>query len=89
MLSESYYVFGLNEVRDEVREMTENYEVHRGRELITFSDYCVYESLVQKHVNYLRLPAVETLKTIRGNVILTCIHTLPSKNIHPLKIFLF
>lgn len=51
-----------------MREMTENYEAHRGRELITFSDYCVYESLIQKHVNNLTLPAIETLKTIRGNV---------------------
>lgn len=67
--SKSYsVVFVLNEVRDEVREMTEQYEAHRGRELITFSDYCVYESLIQKHVNNLRLPAIETLKTIRGNV---------------------
>ncbi|XP_017313299.1 interferon-induced GTP-binding protein Mx [Ictalurus punctatus] len=55
-------------LRDEVREMTENYEAHRGRELITFSDYCVYESLIQKHVNNLTLPAIETLKTIRGIV---------------------
>ncbi|KAF4075104.1 hypothetical protein AMELA_G00230810 [Ameiurus melas] len=54
--------------RDDVREMTENYEAHRGRELITFSDYCVYEALIQKHVNKLTLPAIETLKTIRGIV---------------------
>lgn len=64
----SYSVFGLNEVRDDVQEMTENYEAHRGRELITYSDYCVYESLIQKHVNNLRIPAVETLKAIRGKV---------------------
>lgn len=67
-MSESYSLFGLNEVRDEVREMTENYEAHRGRELITFSDYCVYEALIQKHVNNLKPPALETLKTVRGNV---------------------
>lgn len=53
---------------DEVQEMTENYEAHRGRELITFSDYSVFESLIQKHVNNLKLPAIEILKTIRGNV---------------------
>ncbi|TSK17827.1 Interferon-induced GTP-binding protein Mx1 [Bagarius yarrelli] len=55
-------------IRDEVREMTENYEAHRGRELITFSDYCVYESLIQKHVSNLKGPAIDTLKTIRGIV---------------------
>ncbi|XP_066516310.1 interferon-induced GTP-binding protein Mx3 [Hoplias malabaricus] len=54
--------------REAITEMTENYEVHRGRELITFSDYCVYESLIQKHVNDLKLPAVETVKIIRGIV---------------------
>uniref|UniRef100_A0A3B1JHR8 Interferon-induced GTP-binding protein Mx-like n=1 Tax=Astyanax mexicanus TaxID=7994 RepID=A0A3B1JHR8_ASTMX len=54
--------------RAAVQEMTENYEAHRGRELITFSDYCVYESLVQKHVNEIKLPAVETVKIIRGIV---------------------
>ncbi|KAK3510400.1 hypothetical protein QTP70_005893 [Hemibagrus guttatus] len=52
--------------RDEVREMIENYEAHRGRELITFSDYCVFESLIKKHVNNLTPPALETLKTVRG-----------------------
>ncbi|KAF7689624.1 interferon-induced GTP-binding protein MxB [Silurus meridionalis] len=54
--------------RNEVQEMTENYEAHRGREIITFSDYCVYESLIQKHVNNLKPPAIETLKTIRAIV---------------------
>lgn len=48
--------------------MTENYEAHRGRELITFSDYCIYEALIQKHVNNLKLPALDTLKSVRGNV---------------------
>ncbi|XP_062866470.1 interferon-induced GTP-binding protein Mx-like [Trichomycterus rosablanca] len=51
-----------------VREMTEDYEAHRGRELITFSDYCVFEMLIQKHVNNLKTPALETLKIIRGIV---------------------
>ncbi|KAK2817922.1 hypothetical protein Q7C36_021855 [Tachysurus vachellii] len=54
--------------RDEVQEMTENYEAHRGRELITFSDYCIYEALIQKHVNNLKLPALDTLKSVRGIV---------------------
>ncbi|XP_053333127.1 interferon-induced GTP-binding protein Mx3 [Clarias gariepinus] len=65
---ESHLRISKAEFKDEVREMTENYEAHRGRELITFSDYCVYETLIQKHVNNLRMPAVETLKTVRGIV---------------------
>uniref|UniRef100_A0A8C1HFG5 Si:dkeyp-110c12.3 n=2 Tax=Cyprinus carpio TaxID=7962 RepID=A0A8C1HFG5_CYPCA len=52
-----------------VKQMTEKYdEAHRGRELVTFSDYCVYESMVKKHVGDLRQPALDTLKLIRGIV---------------------
>ncbi|XP_068073631.2 interferon-induced GTP-binding protein Mx isoform X1 [Danio rerio] len=55
--------------RESVKEMTENYdEGHRGRELVTFSDYCVYESMVKRHVGDLKQPAMETLKLIRGIV---------------------
>lgn len=46
----------------------ENYDAYRGRELITFSDYCVFESLVQKHINILQTPAVDTVKIVRGTV---------------------
>ncbi|RXN19638.1 interferon-induced GTP-binding Mx3-like protein [Labeo rohita] len=56
-------------VRESVKQMTENYdEAHRGRELVTFSDYCVYESMVKKHVGDLKQPALDTLKLIRGIV---------------------
>ncbi|XP_051975951.1 interferon-induced GTP-binding protein Mx [Xyrauchen texanus] len=55
--------------RELVREMTEKYdEVLRGRELVTFSDYCAYESMVKKHVGDLKQPAMDTLKLIRGIV---------------------
>ncbi|KAI4877134.1 hypothetical protein NFI96_026488, partial [Prochilodus magdalenae] len=54
--------------RAAVQEMSENYEAYRGRELITFSDYCVYESMIQKHINNLKPSAVETLKIVRGIV---------------------
>ncbi|XP_050956148.1 LOW QUALITY PROTEIN: interferon-induced GTP-binding protein Mx3 [Labeo rohita] len=55
--------------RESVKQMTENYdEAHRGRELVTFSDYCVYESMVKKHVGDLKQPALDTLKLIRGIV---------------------
>uniref|UniRef100_A0A8C2K982 Si:dkeyp-110c12.3 n=1 Tax=Cyprinus carpio TaxID=7962 RepID=A0A8C2K982_CYPCA len=55
--------------RESVKQMTEKYdEAHRGRELVTFSDYCVYESMVKKHVGDLRQPALDTLKLIRGIV---------------------
>lgn len=54
-------------VRESVKLMTEKYdEAHRGRELVTFSDYCVYESMVKKHVGDLKQPAMDTLKLIRG-----------------------
>ncbi|XP_026058363.1 interferon-induced GTP-binding protein Mx3 [Carassius auratus] len=55
--------------RESVKLMTEKYdEAHRGRELVTFSDYCVYESMVKKHVGDLKQPAMDTLKLIRGIV---------------------
>uniref|UniRef100_A0A672NIC6 Interferon-induced GTP-binding protein Mx-like n=1 Tax=Sinocyclocheilus grahami TaxID=75366 RepID=A0A672NIC6_SINGR len=55
--------------RESVKQMTEKYdEAHRGRELVTFSDYCVYESMVKKHVGDLKQPALDTLKFIRGIV---------------------
>ncbi|KAI7811989.1 interferon-induced GTP-binding protein Mx1 [Triplophysa rosa] len=64
LLSDSKALF-----RESVREMTENYdEAHRGRELVTFSDYCVYESMVKKHVGDLKQPAQDTLKLVRGIV---------------------
>lgn len=54
-------------VRESVKQMTENYdEAHRGRELVTFSDYCVYESMVKKNVGELKQPALDTLRLIRG-----------------------
>uniref|UniRef100_A0A3B4CHL8 Uncharacterized protein n=1 Tax=Pygocentrus nattereri TaxID=42514 RepID=A0A3B4CHL8_PYGNA len=40
-------------------------DLHRGRELLTFSDYSCLESLVKKQVNVLEEPAMETLKIIR------------------------
>uniref|UniRef100_A0A8C1TEU0 Si:dkeyp-110c12.3 n=1 Tax=Cyprinus carpio TaxID=7962 RepID=A0A8C1TEU0_CYPCA len=62
-LSKDYLI----SVRESVKQMTEKYdEAHRGRELVTFSDYCVYESMVKKHVGDLRQPALDTLKLIRG-----------------------
>ena len=74
--------FGLTEVRAAVQEMSENYEAYRGRELITFSDYCVYESMIQKHINNLKPSAVETLKIVRGNVPIMCKrHCRASENV--------
>ncbi|XP_030634837.1 interferon-induced GTP-binding protein Mx-like [Chanos chanos] len=55
--------------RAAIKEMTEKYdEVHRGRELVTFSDYCVYESTIKKHVEDLKHPALQTLKLVRDIV---------------------
>uniref|UniRef100_W5L8S6 Myxovirus (influenza virus) resistance F n=1 Tax=Astyanax mexicanus TaxID=7994 RepID=W5L8S6_ASTMX len=40
-------------------------DLHRGRELLTFSDYSSLESLVKHQVKALEEPAMETLKIIR------------------------
>uniref|UniRef100_A0A671MUZ9 Si:dkeyp-110c12.3 n=1 Tax=Sinocyclocheilus anshuiensis TaxID=1608454 RepID=A0A671MUZ9_9TELE len=62
-------------VRESVKQMTEKYdEAHRGRELVTFSDYCVYESMVKKHVGDLKQPALDTLKFIRESKVEKRIH---------------
>uniref|UniRef100_A0A671MUU2 Si:dkeyp-110c12.3 n=1 Tax=Sinocyclocheilus anshuiensis TaxID=1608454 RepID=A0A671MUU2_9TELE len=60
---------------ESVKQMTEKYdEAHRGRELVTFSDYCVYESMVKKHVGDLKQPALDTLKFIRESKVEKRIH---------------
>uniref|UniRef100_A0A8B9JVB6 Interferon-induced GTP-binding protein Mx3-like n=1 Tax=Astyanax mexicanus TaxID=7994 RepID=A0A8B9JVB6_ASTMX len=43
-------------------------DLHRGRELLTFSDYSSLESLVKHQVKALEEPAMETLKIIRGEL---------------------
>ncbi|XP_067221005.1 interferon-induced GTP-binding protein Mx-like isoform X1 [Chanodichthys erythropterus] len=46
-----------------VNEMVDKYnEIHRGRELLTFSDYCEFECVIKEHVAALQKPAMETLK---------------------------
>ncbi|KAK7117630.1 hypothetical protein R3I94_023003 [Phoxinus phoxinus] len=55
--------------RESVKVMIEKYdEAHRGRELVTFSDYAVYELMVKKHVGDLKQPALDTMRLIRGIV---------------------
>uniref|UniRef100_A0A672LHQ0 Interferon-induced GTP-binding protein Mx1-like n=1 Tax=Sinocyclocheilus grahami TaxID=75366 RepID=A0A672LHQ0_SINGR len=57
------------EVSCEVTEMIEKYnEIHRGRELLTFSEFCEYECVIQNHVAALQEPAMATLKDVRGTV---------------------
>ncbi|KAL4657023.1 interferon-induced GTP-binding protein Mx3-like [Arapaima gigas] len=52
-----------------VNEVVNEYDLkHRGRELPGFSDYSVFEMVVQRLVLQLREPALETLKTIRETV---------------------
>uniref|UniRef100_A0A671L3L1 Interferon-induced GTP-binding protein Mx3-like n=1 Tax=Sinocyclocheilus anshuiensis TaxID=1608454 RepID=A0A671L3L1_9TELE len=52
-----------------VTEMIEKYnEIHRGRELLTFSEFCEYECVIQNHVAALQEPAMATLKDVRGTV---------------------
>ncbi|XP_076838798.1 interferon-induced GTP-binding protein Mx3-like [Brachyhypopomus gauderio] len=38
---------------------------HRGRELITFNDFCALERVIKKQVDALEEPAMDTLKLIR------------------------
>ncbi|XP_077065158.1 interferon-induced GTP-binding protein Mx-like [Siphateles boraxobius] len=49
-----------------VNEMIDKYnEMHRGRELLTFSDYCEFERVIKNHVAALQEPAIDTLKDVR------------------------
>nr|XP_023694346.1 interferon-induced GTP-binding protein Mx3-like [Paramormyrops kingsleyae] len=49
-----------------IEEVVDQYDLrHRGRELPGFSNYCVFETAVQKLVVQLRNPALETLRVTR------------------------
>ncbi|XP_048017704.1 interferon-induced GTP-binding protein Mx-like [Megalobrama amblycephala] len=49
-----------------VKEMVDKYnEIHRGRELLTFSEFCEFECVIKDHVAALQEPAMETLKHVR------------------------
>ncbi|XP_050958922.1 interferon-induced GTP-binding protein Mx-like [Labeo rohita] len=49
-----------------VKEMIEKYdEMHRDRELLTFSDYSKFECVIKDHVAALQEPAMQTLKDVR------------------------
>uniref|UniRef100_A0A8C9VKA3 Myxovirus (influenza virus) resistance G n=1 Tax=Scleropages formosus TaxID=113540 RepID=A0A8C9VKA3_SCLFO len=53
-----------------VNEVVSEYDLkHRGRELLGFSDYNVFEMVVQRLVVQLKSSAIETLQIIRGNKI--------------------
>uniref|UniRef100_A0A673FIX6 Interferon-induced GTP-binding protein Mx1-like n=1 Tax=Sinocyclocheilus rhinocerous TaxID=307959 RepID=A0A673FIX6_9TELE len=54
-------------ITTKVTEMVDKYnEMHRGRELLTFSDFCEFESVIKDHVAALQEPAMATLKHVRG-----------------------
>jgi len=40
--------------------------MHRGRELLTFSDFSEFERVIKDHVAALQEPAMEMLKQVRG-----------------------
>ncbi|XP_051719794.1 interferon-induced GTP-binding protein Mx-like isoform X1 [Ctenopharyngodon idella] len=49
-----------------VIEMIDKYnEKHRGRELLTLSEFCEYECFIKEHVSTLEEPALEMLKQVR------------------------
>ncbi|CAM4556480.1 unnamed protein product [Leuciscus chuanchicus] len=49
-----------------VNEMIDKYnEMHRGRELLTFSEFCEFECVIKDHVAALQEPAMKTLKHVR------------------------
>ncbi|XP_047659235.1 interferon-induced GTP-binding protein Mx2-like [Tachysurus fulvidraco] len=53
----------------EYTEVVNEYDLkHRGRELPGFSDYKVFEIVVQKLVSQLKEPAIDTLRVIRETV---------------------
>lgn len=59
----------MNSVAAKVKEMIDNYnEIHRGRELLTFTDFCEFEHVIKAHVADLQEPAMTILKNIRGTV---------------------
>jgi len=59
--------FITNVVTARVNEMIEMYnEMHRGRELLTFSDFYEFERVIKDHVAALQEPAMKTLKDVRG-----------------------
>ncbi|KAF5901384.1 interferon-induced GTP-binding protein Mx3-like, partial [Clarias magur] len=52
-----------------VQEVVKEYDLkHRGRELPGFSDYKVFEMVVQRLVKLLTAPAIETLRGIRETI---------------------
>uniref|UniRef100_A0A8C1XWU1 Uncharacterized protein n=1 Tax=Cyprinus carpio TaxID=7962 RepID=A0A8C1XWU1_CYPCA len=51
------------------KELSENY---RGRELPGFSNYIVFEKILQDHVAKIKDPAIELLNAIKGNITYIC-----------------
>ncbi|GAA6085969.1 interferon-induced GTP-binding protein Mx3-like isoform X1, partial [Tachysurus ichikawai] len=52
-----------------VLEVVSEYDLkHRGQELPGFSDYKVFEMVVQKLVSHLKEPAIDTLRVIRDTI---------------------
>ncbi|KAA0702287.1 Mx Interferon-inducible [Triplophysa tibetana] len=51
---------------EKVKEMLEMYnEMHRCRELLTFTDYCEFERVIKEHVSDLQDPATKLMKRVR------------------------
>uniref|UniRef100_A0A8C2GVY5 Myxovirus (influenza virus) resistance F n=1 Tax=Cyprinus carpio TaxID=7962 RepID=A0A8C2GVY5_CYPCA len=51
-------------------EMIEKYnEMHRGRELLTFSEFIKFEYVIHDHVAALQKPAMQTLKDVQGTIV--------------------
>uniref|UniRef100_A0A3B4E4B2 Uncharacterized protein n=1 Tax=Pygocentrus nattereri TaxID=42514 RepID=A0A3B4E4B2_PYGNA len=64
--------FTRNAVHEEVQTVVKEYDLkHRGRELPGFSDYNVFEMVVQRLVIQLKGPAIERLRVVRGTFTLT------------------
>uniref|UniRef100_A0A673GSY0 Interferon-induced GTP-binding protein Mx3-like n=1 Tax=Sinocyclocheilus rhinocerous TaxID=307959 RepID=A0A673GSY0_9TELE len=55
------------------KELSENY---RGRELPGFSNYIVFEKILQEHVAKLKDPAIDLLNAIKGTITHLCLKTL-------------
>uniref|UniRef100_A0A8C2GWE1 Myxovirus (influenza virus) resistance F n=1 Tax=Cyprinus carpio TaxID=7962 RepID=A0A8C2GWE1_CYPCA len=56
-------------INAKMTEMIEKYnEMHRGRELLTFSEFIKFEYVIHDHVAALQKPAMQTLKDVQGTV---------------------
>ncbi len=65
LISKLFYPKQGNDKTAEIIQFSHKY---RGRELLGFSNYKMFEVFLQKHVATLKAPAIKLLNTIKGIV---------------------